>query len=734
MARSLSGHGAGPRCLVLSALVAASCLPAGGAAEVRLDRVTPPSGPAAGSIRLRLDGDGFEPGMRAALLGGGPFLTATYPVPEGARGLEAADGHACVTFYSHAAKLGGIQILDFDDPAAPVRLGSFETGDSGLDVQRWGNLAFFTFMNPYTFLGGLHIVDLSNPANPHRVGTFDTFFDPQRIALDGSYVYVAAGVEGLKILDVRDPTVPILAGEADTPGIAMDVKLDGHLAYVADTDALLVFDVGDPHAPVLIGSLYRERQSLSGLALAGTRLIAADRLGALLVIDIGDPAHPTLAARVPLADAAGGVAVDGRYAYVAAGYSGLQIVDLDRRGGPAVVGSQGMFGNSAYFLGVSLSGGRAFVTDLINGVQVIDVRNPVAPALLGSLDFGELPSAVGNPGVVVAGGTAFLSDAEAGLLAVDVADPTSPALRASLGIEGTATGLAAGTGSAEGFVFLAAGASGVRTIDTRVPGRLSIAGGFDTSGEAIGIALAGSTAYVADGARGLAILDVEEPTAPRLLGSIDTPGKAVAVAVQGGLAFVADDSRGLRVFDVSRPDAPVLAGTVDTPGRALGVAVSGGRAYVADLNRGIQVVDVTHPDAPVILANLGTPGAASGVWIEGDRLLVADGFSGVLEFDVRDPARAFLAGVYDTPGIASGIVLSHGRAYVADRTGLRILRPNPPLPAPSIESSRTAVLEVPAGFGAGPYDLVLEGAAGAAPGLPNAYVVHGVAAPGRRRP
>src|SRR6185436_4719243 len=139
--------------LALSALVAVVCLADGGAADVRLDRAVPPAGPAAASTRLRLDGEGFEAGMHASLLGGGPFLAATYPVPEGARGLEAADGHACVTFYSHAAKLGGIQILDFADPASPSRLGSFETGDSGLDVQRAGNLAFFTFMNPYTFLG-----------------------------------------------------------------------------------------------------------------------------------------------------------------------------------------------------------------------------------------------------------------------------------------------------------------------------------------------------------------------------------------------------------------------------------------------------------------------------------------------------------------------------------------------------------------------------------------------------
>jgi len=403
--------------------------------------------------------------MRAALLGGGPFLTSTYEVPEGAHGVEVTAGHACVTFYSHTAKLGGIQILDVTDPAAPIRLGAFETGDSGLDVQMTGNLAVFTFLNPYTFLGGLHIVDVSDPADPRRVGTFDTLLDPQRIAVAGRYVYVAAGVEGLKIIDLLDPAAPVLIGEYGTPGAAMDVKLSGHVAFVATGDALLVFEVGDPARPVLIGSLYAEGHSVVGLAIAGSRLLATDPLGALLVIDVSDPVHPMLKAQVPLADAAGGVAVDGRYAYVAAGYSGLQIVDLERRDGPGVVGSQGLFGNSGYFSGIVLSGEHAFVADVINGVHVIDVEDPAAPAAVGGLDLAALPSVFGNPGVVVAGTTAYVSDAVAGLLAVDVKNPSSPELRTSLGTPGAAAGLAAGSGSAEGLVFLADGANGVRVID-----------------------------------------------------------------------------------------------------------------------------------------------------------------------------------------------------------------------------------------------------------------------------
>ena len=89
--------------------------------------------------------------------------------------------------------------------------------------------------------------------------------------------------------------------------------------------------------------------------------------------------------------------------------------------------------------------------------------------------------------------------------------------------------------------------------------------------------------------------------------------------------------------------------------------------------------------------------------------------------------------MYDTPGIASGLVFSRGLLFVADRTGLRILRPNPALPAPSFLSPETLLLDLQAGFGPGPYDLVLRGT-GFVASLENALTVHGVSSPGRRRP
>src|SRR2546427_13271810 len=87
-----------------------------------------------------------------------------------------------------------------------------------------------------------------------------------------------------------------------------------------------------------------------------------------LPIYVTDPARPVLLGRTPTSDAATSVAVDGRYAFVADGVSGLQVADVSDPAHPRIVGSQGLFGNSGYFFGVAVEGGRAVVADIINGV------------------------------------------------------------------------------------------------------------------------------------------------------------------------------------------------------------------------------------------------------------------------------------------------------------------------------------------------------------------------------
>jgi len=183
--------------------------------------------------------------------------------------------------------------------------------------------------------GGLHIIDVSNPAAPVEVGAVGTPGAAFDVDVVDGLAYVAGGSSGLRIIDVSNPAAPVEVGALDIPGDARGVAVLGGLAYVAVRGApprffgLRIIDVSNPAAPVEVGAVVPGAvgnvEVVEGLAYLTS--------AALLVIDVSDPAAPMeLGGFFPSGDEV--VVVDG-LAYVAAGFSGLRIIDF----GPEYAGA-----------------------------------------------------------------------------------------------------------------------------------------------------------------------------------------------------------------------------------------------------------------------------------------------------------------------------------------------------------------------------------------------------------
>jgi len=72
--------------------------------------------------------------------------------------------------------------------------------------------------------------------------------------------------------------------------------------------------------------------------------------------------------------------VSGGYAYLAAGMSGLRIIDVSNPTSPAEVGIYDTPGNAS---DIAINGIHAFVADYSTGILVINVANPSAPYEVG---------------------------------------------------------------------------------------------------------------------------------------------------------------------------------------------------------------------------------------------------------------------------------------------------------------------------------------------------------------
>lgn len=289
--------------------------------------------------------------------------------------------------------------------------------------------------------------------------------------------------------------------------------------------------------------------------------------------------------------------------------------------------------------GVTLSSdeAKAYVADGYSGLQIIDVSDPNMPTIVSSIDTPGYATSVTLSGD---GTIAYVADNTSGLQIIDVSDPTVPTILASINTPRNATRV---TLSADGTkVFMADGYAGLRIIDVSDPAVPIILASINTPGYAEGVALSAddTKAYVADGNLGLLIIDMSDLTTVTILSSVNTPGNAenVVLSADGTKAYVADNVSGLQIIDVSNPAVPTILASIDTPDYTLSVVLSadGTKAFMADVSSGLQVIDVSDSTVPTILTSINTPGYAWSVVLsaDGTKAYVADNISGLQIIDL----------------------------------------------------------------------------------------------------
>ena len=266
---------------------------------------------------------------------------------------------------------------------------------------------------------------------------------------------------------------------------------------------------------------------------------------------------PTALSALAIPGYANNVDVAGRYAYVAAGANGLQIVDAINPRAPVIVGSRDTPGNAN---DVRVVGNLAFVADGSAGLQIINVSNPVNPVIVSSVDTpGEAQD------VYVSGNLVFIADGATGLQIINASNPAAPI----------------------------------------------IVGTLDTAGTAKGVAVSGNFAVVADGdpSSAVRIINISNPAAPTLAGSVAIPSEAKDLDVQGTIAYVAAFTGGFHAVDFSNPASPRIVSSL--PGTAQGfvsrdVVAVGRFALAAEqiFPNVVPIVDIGNPAQPLFRTTL----------------------------------------------------------------------------------------------------------------------------------
>lgn len=286
--------------------------------------------------------------------------------------------------------------------------------------------------------------------------------------------------------------------------------------------------------------------------------------------------EPTALAALAIPGYANNVDVQADTAYVAAGSTGLQVVDVADRSNPSIVGALDTAGNA---IDIKVLGDYAFIADGSNGLVVIDVSDRTLPVWLSK----QATAGVAQD-LQVEGDYAYVACGTGGVAIINISNPAAPVLTSELQIS-NAEVMSVGVSGDRLALVTGSGLKMVDITDRMSPillGSVSIANTKD-------VVLDGTIAYIAAFTSGYKVVDVSDPNVPTIIGG--TPDFVPRdLALTDGFAFFAEQIFPNVTAFVNIADAnnTYFQGTIDLSSlgdyAGTGIALDSGYAYITEQN------------------------------------------------------------------------------------------------------------------------------------------------------
>ena len=297
----------------------------------------------------------------------------------------------------------GVRIVDISDPAAPALVATYDAGFRFKDVTVHGGIGDFAGEAG----GGLHIVDLGDPADPtllsHLTAAEGGHASVHNVFVANGFAYEAdSRTPTIVVFDVGDPAAPVYVRDIVTPdtGFIHDVTVIGDRLYASGWGGFTyIYDVSDVGnaAPALLGTVPTGVQSHSSWASSDNGLlISAQEIsdGEVRIFDVTDPTAPVLLSsldRTALGIDAftphNPVLFDDTLLFVAWYEAGVVAIDLSDPANPVLVGNYDTFpggesgGGGNWGVYPLLGLGRVLLSDMDAGLVIVDATPLGLPAV-----------------------------------------------------------------------------------------------------------------------------------------------------------------------------------------------------------------------------------------------------------------------------------------------------------------------------------------------------------------
>jgi len=575
-------------------------------------------------------------------------------------------------------RFSGIQIVDISNPEDPIVVGNWDDDPrlcGEVDVQN--GLAYIVDSD-----GNLQIIDISDPSLPRQVVLYESPIFIQGVAVRGDYACVIGITEGqgpfagqriFSVINIRNPAQPEYIG--DFPNISdgylhVIISEDGNYAYTTSMRSFSIKDIRDPENPESVGYL-RTNYAPTDICIRGEFAYLTDRDG-LSVIDISELGNLHVVGTIEFPESLGRLSVEGDYAYVFdRRESVFYVVDISEPENLRIVGN---YDNLLWAPGIVARDGYAYIAAGYNGLRILDISENDDIHEVGKIDIDIVGSA---NGLAILNDYVYIADGFVGLSMFDISNPENPQESGSLVTLGSVSDI-----DVQGNYAYALVNRSVRILDISDPDDLFQVSSVRTYRSPSKVIVQNYYAYVNGYA--FQVIAVGRPENAGEIAELYL--QAAGFTIQGNYAYVANsDGDNLFVVDIHDPPNPEVIHTYEIAGTdsIKDIAVQGNYIYFAntEMRCGLSILDISDPED---LIEVNQPDTLiyptlDRIEVVNNLAYIASGLNGFRVVDVSDPENPVNVGYFDTPGYARDLsVLENGLIYVADETNVGIYRFNDP--------------------------------------------------------
>ena len=276
-------------------------------------------------------------------------------------------------------------------------LGNYSFDSSAFTVALSSNVAYVAAGD-----NGLLLLNVSNPSKPTLLGSFAANYVTD-VAITGSTAWITSESDGVKVVNVSNGFSPTVLGSYSAVGNAKSIVIAGNIAYVSDWEnGLLLLSTQNTSNIQKIALFPIVNAKNVVLAKNNSLALVVSDNSDLILIDVSNPYAPKQLSALTLGSDVRSVAVlNDNTVVVAAGVSGLKVVNISDATRPTVLST---FADIRSANAVSIIDNRALVADDDKGLTVVDLTLPSNPTLLEHVAISNGVSV----GIVASNNVAYL--------------------------------------------------------------------------------------------------------------------------------------------------------------------------------------------------------------------------------------------------------------------------------------------------------------------------------------